>query len=482
MTNTVQTNKWAVLGVILIGIFMAMLDSSIVNIALPTMVDALHTDFATAQWIPLSYMLTVTCLMLLAGRSADMLGKRTPYALGFAIFTLASLLCALSTGIVSLIAARVLQGVGAALIMALGPAVLVETFPPAERGKALGITGSVVSLGIIVGPTLGGIMLAHWSWNMIFYVNLPFGVVGTLLALRLVSKAAPRARERFDVLGGLTLTVALLSTLLALTAGQKPNFDPNLAVGLFALGAAAFVAFLSIELRTAQPLIDLRMFSNRVFSANLLASFINFITVAGTVLLMPFYLQNVLKLPPQTAGLVLSVMPIALGVVAPLAGTLSDKYGVTLITSIGLVLVAVGFALLDSLTTTTSITGYIVRFLPIGVGLGMFQSPNNSAIMGAAPRERLGVASGLLAVARTLGQTSGIAVLGAFWYARVNSYAAGQLTAAVNEASPEAQVYALHDTALLLTLLTFLSLAIIVGTAWRSKRRSAAPAAVVVKT
>jgi EmrB/QacA subfamily drug resistance transporter len=479
---TGSASKWAVLSTVLVGVFMAMIDSSVVNVALPTMVGALHTDFASIQWVPLSYMLTVTCLMMLVGRLADLWGKRAIYAAGYVVFTMASLLCGLASGLETLIASRVLQGVGAATIMAIGPAVLVETFPPRERGRAIGITGSVVSLGIILGPTVGGMLLKHAGWSWIFFLNLPLGVLGTILVLRLVSPARPERRERFDLLGAFTLSLALLGLLLGLTVGQKPQLGAAIPAGLFALGAVALATFLYVELKAPSPLVDLRLFRNGTFSANLAASFLSFITVAGTVVLMPFYLQDVLKADPQSAGLALAAMPVVLGVVAPIAGSLSDRHGTARVSAVGLVFVGLGFLLLRTLNTETSLLGYVLRFLPVGLGLGLFQSPNNSAILGSAPRERMGVASGLLAVARTLGQTTGIAVLTAVWAGRVTARLGAVPPGGVSRAPTHTQVLALQDTLLVILLLTAASLFLVVTTAVVRARQAQPAAASAVRS
>ncbi|HEX3763106.1 MAG TPA: DHA2 family efflux MFS transporter permease subunit [Kofleriaceae bacterium] len=471
-----SVNKWAVLTVVLVGVFMAMLDSSIINVALPVMVRSLHTEFSAVQWVPLAYLLAVTCAMMLVGRLADTLGKRTLYTAGFLVFTAASLACGLSGTISGLIAARVVQGLGAALIMALGPAILVETFPPTERGRALGITGSVVSLGIIVGPTLGGVLLERLDWGWIFFVNLPLGVAGAVMAHRLVSARRPDKHERFDLAGAALLTIGLVAVLLGLTIGQKPEVGPAAMWALVLGGVAVLGAFIALELRVASPLVDLRMFKNTVFSTNLAASFFNFLPLAGMVILMPFYLQTILHHDPRTAGFLLASMPIVLGITAPLAGSLSDKYGTHRVCIAGLFVFGVALLGLTTLSATTDELGFVVRFVPIGLGLGLFQSPNNSAILGSAPRERMGVASGLLALTRTFGQTSGIALLSVFWSLRVAAHAGGMPAGGATQAAPGAQLAGLHDTLVLMVVLTGLSLALVSRALWMGRRAAIAPA------
>lgn len=438
--------KWYVLAAVGMGIFLATIDGSIVNIALPTLVKSFNTDFATVQWVVLAYLLTITTLILSVGRLADMIGKKPIYTTGFVIFTLGSLLCGVSSSIYWLIAFRVLQAVGAAMIMALGMGIITEAFPPRERGKALGISGSIVSIGIVAGPTIGGVILDALSWHWIFYVNLPIGIIGTLMVVRFVPDIKPTGKQKFDYLGAFTLFLSLVSLLTALTLGQQSGFLNQQTLLLFAGWFIFLMIFIIIELRNDQPMIDLRLFKNKLFSINLITGFITFITIAGTIILMPFYLENVLGYNTKQVGLLLAAVPVAMGVIAPLSGSASDRFGSRRISVIGLIVLLLGYYSLSSLDTNTSIIGYLIRFIPIGVGMGIFQSPNNSAIMGTAPNDRLGIVSGLLAVTRTLGQTAGIAILGAIWASRVYYFEGDTLLGGATSASPTSQVYALNDT------------------------------------
>ena len=438
--------KWYVLAAVGMGIFLATIDGSIVNIALPTLVRSFNTDFATVQWVVLAYLLTITTLILSVGRLADMIGKKPIYTIGFIVFTLGSVLCGLAPTIYWLIAFRVLQAIGAAMIMALGMGIITEAFPPSERGKALGISGSLVSIGIVAGPTIGGFLIDALSWRWIFYVNLPVGIIGTLMVIRYVPDIKPTGRQRFDYFGALTLLLSLLSGLTALTLGQQSGFSNQRILLLFGSWLFFLIIFIVIELRIDQPMVDLRLFQNRLFSINLLTGFLTFITIAGTIILIPFYLENVLGYDTRQVGLLLAAVPIAMGITAPISGSVSDRYGTRPITVIGLIVLLIGYYSLTSLGTNTNIMGYLLRFLPIGIGMGIFQSPNNSAIMGTPPSERLGIVSGLLAITRTLGQTTGIAILGAIWSARVFFYSGGSLAGGATNAPATSQVYALDDT------------------------------------
>ncbi len=440
------SRKWYVLAAVAMGIFLSTIDGSIVNVALPTLIQAFYTEFAVVQWVVLAYLLTVTTLMLSLGRLGDMVGKKPLYATGFVIFTTGSVLCGLSPGIYWLIGFRVLQAVGAAMMMALGMAIVTEAFPPSERGKALGISGSMVSVGIVVGPVLGGILIDALSWHWIFFVNLPIGILGSLMVARFVPALKPTGGQRFDYLGAFTLFVSLMSLLLALTLGEQLGFGETLVWLLFGNWLVFLVIFVAIEWKSSQSMIDLRLFQNRLFSVNLVTGFITFVSMAGTIILMPFYLENVLGYDPRSVGLLLAIVPVALGIMAPISGSLSDRLGTRPITVMGLLVLLAGYYAVSTLTIQTTALGYVLRFLPVGIGTGIFQSPNNSAVMGAVPRTRLGVASGLLSITRTLGQTTGIAVLGALWAGRV-AYRSGHALGVSTTSAPAAiQVAALHDT------------------------------------
>lgn len=455
------SRKWYVMAAVAMGIFLATIDGSIVNVALPTLVRDLNADFATVQWVVLAYLLTLATLLLSVGRLGDMIGKKPIYTTGFVIFTTGSVLCGLAPTVHWLIGFRVLQAIGAAMTVALAMAIVTEAFPPTERGKALGISGTVVSIGVVVGPTLGGILIDALSWHWIFFVNLPVGVVGTLMALRFVPAFKTAGRQRFDYLGAASLFVSLMALLLALTLGQGLGFgDPRILL-LFAGWAIFLVVFVIIEWQSSQPMIDLRLFQNSLFSVNLVTGFMTFVTIGGTIFLMPFYLENVLGYDTRQVGLVMAVVPVALGIVAPIAGTLSDRLGTRPITIVGLLALLAGYYALLALNAQTTMLDYVLYFLPVGLGIGVFQSPNNSAIMGAAPRGRLGVASGLLSITRTLGQITGVAVLGALWAGRVAYHTGVALAGGATTASAAAQVAGLHDT--FLTNMVLMTLAMVFG-------------------
>ncbi|UCG26373.1 MAG: DHA2 family efflux MFS transporter permease subunit [Chloroflexota bacterium] len=453
------------------GIFLSTVDASIVNVALPTLSRSFGSTFAVVQWVVLAYLLTISTLLLSIGRLGDMIGKKPIYAAGFIIFTIGSMLCGIAPSVYWLIAFRVVQGLGAVMIVALGLAILTEAFPANERGKALGIGGTTVSVGIVVGPVLGGLLLDAFSWRWIFYVNVPVGIAGTLLTLRYVPGLKPPGGQRFDFLGAITLFISLFALLMALTWGQDLGFDER-RVLLLLVGAAVFgVLFVVVESRVTQPMIDLGLFRNGQFSVGLVTGFITFVAIAGTTLLLPFYLENVLGYEPRQVGVLLAIVPVSLGVTAPISGTLSDRFGTRSMTVIGLAILVLGYYALSTLSVETGAVAFLLLFLPIGIGMGIFQSPNNSAILGSAPQGRLGVVSGTLAATRTIGQTAGIALLGALWAGRTLYYAGSAAATGATEASAVAQAAALQDTFLVTTVLVAAALLLAV-IAWLRGRNA----------
>jgi len=409
--NDAQSRKWLCFLAIALGTFMGYLDSSIVNIALPTLTRYFQADLSVIKWVVTSYLLMITGLVVIFGRLADMYGRKRLYIFGLIVFTLSSALCGAAPTIWTLVAFRCLQGIGAAALLANGAALVTETFPSTERGRALGMVGSVLAFAAIVGPLIGGFLTAHVGWRSIFYVNIPIGIAGAILAGKVLpSTALKRSEEQFDFAGAITL-FAFLSCFLFLTSilsnsdRQVSVFIP-LSIATVALAAA----FLIIETRVEHALLDLGIFRQRAFSAAALSSFLSFWAISSISFLLPFYLDRVLLLNPAQSGALLAPVPIVLVVVAPLGGHLADKFGVRAICTTGALINCLGLVCLSTLGTNTSMLGVVIRLVPFGVGMGLFQPPNNSAMMGAVPVNRLGIVSGMISALKNLGSMSGVAV------------------------------------------------------------------------
>lgn len=465
---TQSVEKWRVMLGISLGVLMYTIDTSIVNIALPTLVVNLHTDFATVQWVGLSYILVVTSLVLGAARLGDMFGKKPLYLGGLIVFTVSSLLCGLAPSIEVLIGARALQGFGAVTIAALGAAIIVEVFPTAERGKALGIIGAVVSLGIALGPSVGGVLIGIAGWRSIFLVNLPIGILASLVVNKYVPATAKiDLQQRFDFAGSIAISLVLVCFSLGMTEGQRYGFTASLPLGLLLLSAIGLIGFIILEHRVAQPMLDFSLFRARTFSLSLLTGWLVFMALGGSSFLIPFFLQLVMHYPIEHIGLLMAFTPIIGGLVSPLAGNLTDRFGTRSIMLIGLVLMTIGCLAISTLDARIHDLDYLLRVIPLGLGWGLFQSPNNSAILGAVPPQRLGIASGLLSLTRTLGQTTGLPLFAAIFAAiALVGKNGGDLTLA----EPEAIVSGFQGTfqiaALMLAIAAGLTIML-----WRMERK-----------
>ncbi|MCP4168173.1 MAG: MFS transporter [Chloroflexi bacterium] len=466
MPEEQHTHKWWILAAIGISLLMSSIDGTIVNVALPTLTRELQTEFATIQWVVLSYLLGLAVLMLSMGRLGDMVGKKQIFSSGLVLFVAGSVLCGLSPGVYWLIVFRFIQSIGAAMMLALGVAIVTETWPAPERGKAIGISGGIISLGIALGPALGGIILQYLDWRWIFFVNLPIGILALILVWVYVPPLKPKeGGERFDYLGALLVGVALLTFSLSMTFGQVNGFLSLSTVALLALSIITLGAFVWVERTTSYPMVDLSLLQNSDFSLNLLTGFLTFAAISAVVLLLPFYLELGMGLNQQQVGLAMAVVPLVLGILAPISGVLSDRYGTRPVSVIGLAILMTGYLALTTLNTSTQLLGFLLALLPVGIGMAIFQSPNNTAIMSAAPRARLGVASGMLSMTRVLGQSTGIALLGAFFAARLVYHSGEQVD--INNSQAGHLVSALTDQFLMAALLVAVGLAIALRLGWR---------------
>ena len=443
---------WWVLIAVGLCLFLGSVDGSIVNVALPTLMQDFNADFPAVQWVVLAYLLGLTVLMVSMGRLADMIGKKRVFSTGIVLFLLGSALCGLSPNIYVLVVCRFLQSIGAAMMLALGTAILTEVWPSYKRGQAIGFAAGFISLGIVFGPAIGGIMLQYLSWHWIFFVNIPIGAISFALVMLFVPPLRPSGqRESFDIAGAASLGFGLLCLTLGITLGQNDGFTAPHVLAMFAAAIALLALFVWLEMRVRFPMLDLSLFREAQFSLNLFTGTIVFVALAGVVLLLPFYLSLVLKLPELQVGLYMAIVPLIMAVLQPLSGTFSDRLGTRIVSTGGLVFILIGYLLMTSLPDSGSPMGYVWRFLPVAIGMSLFNSPNNSAIMGAAPKHRLGIASALLSTMRTLGQVIGVAVLGAFFYHSLAVHSGAPVS--LEQATPQNITAALHDQFLVVSLL-----------------------------
>ncbi len=463
--------KWLSLAAVGLGVLMATIDISIVNVSLPTLVQTFRTDFPTIQWVILSYVLVITSTMLSMARLGDMVGKKKIYLSGLLIFILGSFLCGLSPSVYWLIGFRALQGCGAVMIQSLGAALVTEAFPARERGRALGVIGGIVSVGLALGPPIGGLIIGLASWRWIFLINIPIGFLAFGATGLFIPPLKPKKEAlRFDVPGGLVLLATIIAYSLGMTMGQHLGFG-NAQVLLLLSGAGLGLGlFTLVEKKSSQPMLSPTLFKNILFSINLLMGWLVFIVLGGTFIL-PFYLELVKGYPTEKVGLLMMVVPLSMGLISLAAGSLSDRFGPRGITLAGLLLLIVGCLSIAGLRVETTVWGYIFHLLPLGLGLGLFLAPNNSAVMGGAPQEHLGVASGLLALSRTMGHTTGIPLAGVLFTAGMMASGRVRSAADLTQAPPQDLVNGLaatfHTTALMITIATALA----VLAFWLDRRR-----------
>ena len=402
--------KWKAMLTVSIGIFMATLDGSIVNIALPTLTRLFDTDIPTVSWVILSYLLTITTLLLTLGRLSDMYGRKQVFAGGLLVFSIGSGLCSLSTSVGQLIAFRIVQGIGAAMIMATSTAIVTYAFPHTERGKAMGIIGTVVSIGSMTGPALGGFLIDLIGWQSIFYINIPIGIFAAAYSLKVLESEEVHKGQKFDIPGAFFMFISVTSLMLAITQGQGMGWNSPLIIGLFSVFAITLMIFLYIENKATQPMVELSLFKNRPFSASNTSSFLSFVAMFAIILMMPYYLEEVLNYSTIHVGMTLIAIPLVMAVVAPVSGWLSDKTNSFTLSSLGMVVTCIALYMLGILDQNSTQLDIVIGLGLVGLGMGLFQSPNNSIVMGSVPVNRLGIAGSLLAIMRNLGMVTGIAI------------------------------------------------------------------------
>jgi EmrB/QacA subfamily drug resistance transporter len=412
--QTVRRRWWTLVAVGL-ATFMTYLDNNVTNVALPTIQRDLHLSVAGLEWVVSSYILVFAGLLLAGGRLADVFGRRRLFVIGLAVFTLASLGAGLAGSGAVLIAARLVQGLGAALMVPTTLAIIVATFDDRrERTQAIGIWAAIGALALAVGPLIGGLISQHLHWGWIFLINVPVGVITMALALFAVAESRDTsAARRLDVPGLAASVVALFSLTYGLIEGHDKGWTSGPILGAFALAAVAGAAFLFIESRSGQPMVPLSMFRSRVFSGGIGTTMVWAFGIFGIYFFTSLYLQDVVGFSPTKAGLAFVPMALCVAAFSPISGPLAARFGAYRIVSFGLVLNAIGLFLFWRLGQHTSIGALMPGFVLFGAGSGLMNAPLTNAALGAVPQERAGMASALLNNSRELAGLLGITVIGA---------------------------------------------------------------------
>ena len=403
-----------VLLTIAVGTFVSVQDQTAVTLAMPPLADHFDAAIPVVQWVALGYILTTGSLLLPMGRLSDLVGRKLIYVVGFSIFIAGSLLAGSAPSLLTLIVFRILQGVGAAMVQANSMAILTSTYPSSEHGKVIGLFMTMVGLGAIAGPIVGGVVVDLMGWRAVFFMSAPLGVVSLVSAIAVLDRARPddamdqhRSRE-FDWVGALLSAAVLVIFLLAMTNAYRVGWTSPVVVSAFAIALALAAAFVYWETRCAQPMLPLELFSRKLFSLGTSASFFSFLAGTSVFFLIPFYLQDVIDLSPTQAGLVIGPTALCFALFGPISGKLSDQYGSKRFEVVGLILLGASLLSLSRITEETSLYLVVAAMILMGSGMGIFYSPNASSVLSVVERSRYGVATAFLNMVRNTANVTGI--------------------------------------------------------------------------
>ena len=451
-------HKWWVLSVAAAGVLLATIDASIVNIALPTITDYFHTTVRTTAWVTISYLLIITAFLLIFGRLSDFYGQKLVFISGMSIFTIGSGLCALSPHISLLIAFRAFQGLGAAMIMSNTPAIVTNAFPPGKRGMGLGVIGSAVSVGLMLGPPLGGMLIHYYGWRYIFLVNIPVGIAAVLFSLKIMKEhKADSDGNLFRLLDAILWISAIVSFVLIFGVSGRTGFDFREAAIYSAITVVLLGCFFIRQWRSDCPLFNTSLLKNGVFMFSSSAGLFTYMGTIGLSFMIPFLLEKTFAMEPLKTGRILMIIPATTVFVSPLAGFLSDRLGQRAISTSGLLIEIISVSFLFQLDQQSSVSRIVINLMGLGLGMGLFGSPNNSALMGSVDHKNRGSAAGLLATVRNLGMVSGVSIVSLIF----NSALEGQVAI-------EAQNYAIAFRTALPAIIAFVTAAAILSGARRS--------------
>ena len=448
---------WLVVATVCVGAFLGQLDASIAGLILPTLETTFHAAIADVEWVAIAYLLVLAALVVPLGRLADLMGRKLLYTFGFLVFIAGSALCGFAPNLLWLIGFRCVQAVGAAMLQANSVAIITAAVDRRRLGRAIGAQGAAQAIGLSIGPSLGGFLIEALDWRWVFFIVVPFGLIGTVLGWCVLpqtahgtARAGHRA-EHFDWAGALLLGPTVGLILVGLTFGTAWAWTSPRLLLLGGVVIACLAAFVRAERRAASPLVDLALFHSRQFSTGILSGLVAYAVLFGSLFLVPFYLQRVLGYSPAAAGLLLSPIPLTLAIVAPLAGLLTDRVGARLPTVVGMTLSAAALLAAAALPPI-NLAATLVLLALLGIGLGLFTPPNNSSIMATAPPHRLGTAGGVLNMTRSVGTSVGVALSGAV-LALCLSAEVGQHVASTVDAPSAALLIAIRGTFAFLALL-----------------------------
>ena len=404
--------KYWVFGALAIGIFTSVVDHGSVNVALPTIAGEFKTDLPTIQWVVIIYALTIASLLLPMGRLSDLVGRKKIYIIGTVVLAAGAILSGLSPSLEMMFPSRVLQGVGAAMTQGTGMAIITAVFPSNEKGRAIGMFMTMVGVGAIAGPAIGGLVVDAFGWRVVFFLTLPLEaicLVATAFVLRGWSEVQESSDTEFDWCGATLSTGFLVALLVAMTTGNKAGWTSPLIIGTFGSSVAMLAIFIWWELRSDAPMLDLRLFEGRTFTFGISSAFLTFLGSSAVLFMMPFYLQNVLGYSAKTAGFVVVPGAFCMAVMGTVSGVLSDRFGRRPFTVGGLASSAIGLLILSRVTEYSSLWMVVPALMLMNTGMGIFYSPNSSSVMSTVGQVKYGVVSGFLNLVRNAANVTSIA-------------------------------------------------------------------------
>jgi EmrB/QacA subfamily drug resistance transporter len=465
-----ENRKWWTLGAVAFGLFMIMLDNTIVNVALPAIQRDLDIGISELEWVFNGYALTFGVLMLTGGKLADLMGRRRIFIVGLVIFTAASLACGLASSASLLIGARVVQGVGSALMNPATLSIITATFPPRQRGMAIGIWAGVSAMALAIGPLVGGLITQHISWNWIFFINVPIGVLAIIVTRLVVAESRDTsAEQRLDLPGLLSSAIALFALTYGLIEANTYGWTSGRILGLFALAVVGLAVFVVLELRQRAPMLDLSLFKNSTFAGANAVMMLVGLAMFGVFFFISLFVQNILGYSAIQAGASFLPMTVLIILIAPAAGKFSDRVGSRWLMGGGMILLSVSLFLFSRLDAASDFWNILPGLIVGGFGMGLVMTPTTAAAMGSVAVDKAGVGSAVLNSMRQVGGSLGIAVMGAI--------VASQVSALPGTPQAAAQFVTGFQHALIVASLIALSGAFLAVATVRKYRHMEAPAA-----
>ncbi|MDP9728113.1 MFS transporter [Alicyclobacillus tolerans] len=403
--------RWIIFTVVVSGTFMVNVDSSIMNVALPVLEKDFHTTPQVLQWVISAYLLMITGILPIIGTLSDRLDRKTVFLTGIGIFTFGSLLCAFSESILQLIVFRIFQSIGGAIIMGNVMSIVSYIFPSGERGRPLGLVGSVVAAGTIVGPSLGGFLISSFGWRSVFLVNLPIGAISFIaIIFVLMSIRSNQAKNSFDVIGASLYFLAIICLLLFMSEGSTWGWDSLVSFVTITISIISFLFLIRREISIEHPIIQISLFRSSAFSIGNFTGYISYIMMMFPGILLPLYMHQVLHISESHIGFLLTPQAVCMILFSPIGGWLADKYGTHGPAMIGLLFATLGLGFMSMFYIHTSYLNIVIALSLFGIGIGLFTSPNNVAVLESAPLEKSGITGSLMATVRNFGRVSGVAL------------------------------------------------------------------------